>query len=142
MNRRNYGFVTCPHVPQKQTDMEARVIVTTELQLKAFIADAVSAAFRYYNPAPTAATEADLYGDFKWLQSTCHGVPASTLRIKSAAGEIPGVVKFGKRVLYEKAAVLNWLRSQTRQPINSALIEQQAEEQISQQLGRRGGVRV
>ena len=92
---------------------------------------------------PSAPTpDADPYGDFKWLESTCPGVPASTLRIKSAAGEIPGVVKFGKRVLYEKALVLNWLRSQTRQPINSALVEQKAEEQFSQQLGKRGSVAV
>lgn len=90
----------------------------------------------------TATTGTDPYGDFNWLRSTCPGVPASTLRIKSAAGEIPGVVKFGKRVLYEKDAVLNWLRSQTRQSVNAVLIEQQAEEQISQQLGKRGGVRV
>ena len=122
--------------------MEAKVIVTTELQLKAFIADAVSAAFRYYNPAPTVLPEVDPYGDFKWLTATCPGIPASTLRIKSAAGEIPGVVKFGKRVLYEKAIVLNYLRSQTRQPINSALVEQKAEEQVSQQLAKRGGVAV
>lgn len=121
--------------------MEAKVIVTTELQLKAFIADAVGAAFRYYNPAPTNPPDAEPYGDFKWLCGTCPGIPASTLRIKSASGEIPGVVKFGKRVLYEKVLVLNWLRSQTRQPGNAALIDQQAEEQFNQQLGKRGGVR-
>ncbi|MVM36003.1 hypothetical protein GO755_38675 [Spirosoma sp. HMF4905] len=90
---------------------------------------------------PSSSVEVDPYGDFKWLCSTCPGIPASTLRIKSAAGEIPGVVKFGKRVLYEKATVLNWLRSQTRQAVDAALIEQQAEEQFGQQLSKRGGVR-
>ncbi|GAB4038658.1 hypothetical protein [Spirosoma jeollabukense] len=86
--------------------------------------------------------DAEPYGDFHWLRGTCPGIPASTLRIKSAAGEIPGVVKFGKRVLYEKALVLNWLRSQTRQLSSTALIDQQAEEQFNRQLGKRGGARV
>ena len=72
---------------------------------------------------PVNVTDNDPYGDFKWLVATCPGVPASTLRIKSAAGEIPGVVKFGKRVLYEKAAVLEYLRSQTRQAPSRAAIE-------------------
>ena len=80
------------------------------------------------------------YGDFNWLVTTCSGVPASTLRIKSAAGEIPGVVKFGKRVLYEKALVLNWLGSQARQPVPSAAdITLAAEEQVRRQLAKKGG---
>ncbi|SFF25894.1 hypothetical protein [Spirosoma endophyticum] len=94
-----------------------------------------------HSPA-SVVNDADIYGDFLWLRNTCPGIPASTLRIKSAAGEIPGVVKFGKRVLYEKALVLNWLRSQTKQPSNAALIDQQAEEQFNRQLGKRGGARV
>lgn len=88
----------------------------------------------------TTELDAEPYGDFHWLRGICPSIPPSTLRIKSAAGEIPGVIKFGKRVLYDKAAVLNWLRGQTRQPVNATLIEQQANEQISQQLGRKGGV--
>lgn len=79
------------------------------------------------------------YGDFNWLQNTCPGIPASTLRIKSAAGEIPGVVKFGKRVLYEKAVVLNWLRSQTRTSVDTAQLEQDAEAQFNRQLKKKGG---
>lgn len=62
----------------------------------------------------TKLPDADPYGDFKWLTSICPGVPPSTLRVKSAAGEIPGVIKFGKRVLYQKADVLNWLQSQAQ----------------------------
>ncbi|GAB3949548.1 hypothetical protein GCM10028805_25970 [Spirosoma harenae] len=84
-----------------------------------------------------ATIDADPYGDFKWLQSTCSGVPTSTLRIKSAAGQIPGVVKFGKRVLYDKAVVLNWLRSQTLEAIDMAKIEESADLQISSQLNNR-----
>ena len=91
---------------------------------------------------PTSNSEVNPYGDFKWLCDTCAGIPASTLRIKSASNEIPGVVKFGKRVLYEKALVLNWLRSQTRQPGNAALTDQQAEEQFNRQLSKRGGARI
>jgi len=119
-------------------------IALTEF-FRPIVAQCVQEAFREISAATISADttiQTDPYGDFKWLQTTCTGIPASTLRIKSAVGEIPGVVKFGKRVLYEKATVLNWLRSQTRQPVNAALIEQQAEEQISQQLGKRGGVRV
>lgn len=91
---------------------------------------------------PTAA-DADPYGDFKWLTATCSGIPASTLRIHSAAGKIPGVVKFGKRVLYEKALVLNWLRSQTRQPVDMVEVERIADLQVNAQLRKRsqkGGV--
>ena len=91
--------------------------------------------------APPNFANTDPYGDFKWLVATCSGVPTSTLRIKSAAGEIPGVIKFGKRVLYEKALVLNWLQSQTRQPSPDAIeLERIADEQVSNQLARRGGV--
>lgn len=90
--------------------------------------------------SPHTAPNADPYGDFKWLAATCSGVPTSTLRIKSAAGEIPGVIKFGKRVLYEKASVLNWLHSQTRQPAPDTVeLERAADEQISRQLIKRGG---
>lgn len=123
--------------------MQKSVLITLDgPSLEALIFDAVDRAIKINHSLQTTPVDANPYGDFKWLTATCVGIPASTLRIKSASGGIPGVVKFGKRVLYEKVIVLNWLRSQTRQPLNSALIEQQAEEQISQQLGKRGGVRV
>ena len=85
----------------------------------------------------STAADSDPYGDFFWLRNTCPGVPVSTLRIKSAAGEIPGVVKFGKRVLYEKAIVLSWLRSQTRQAINVDKVERTADLQVTAQLSKR-----
>ncbi|WP_332368941.1 hypothetical protein [Spirosoma telluris] len=85
----------------------------------------------------TSNPDADPYGDFKWLSATCSGIPKSTLRIHSAAGKIPGVVKFGKRVLYEKSLVLNWLRSQTRQPVDMAEIERIADLQVNAQLRKR-----
>ncbi len=88
-----------------------------------------------HKPVPLPTSDADPYGDFKWLTTTCTGVPASTLRIKSAAGEIPGLVKFGKRVLYDKEAVLLWLKSKTRQLApDRTQGEAIAEEQISRQL--------
>lgn len=95
-----------------------------------------------HKPAQNNAPDTEPYGDFNWLKATCFGVPASTLRIHSAAGKIPGVVKFGKRVLYEKASVLNWLRSQTSAGIDSqplpdaAELDRIAEEQISNRLAR------
>ncbi len=91
-------------------------------------------------PSNTTAPDKEPYGDFKWLVATCSGVPASTLRVKSANGEIPGLVKFGKRVLYDKAAVLNWLRSRTVLPLPDATqMASRAEDQISRQLGKRKG---
>lgn len=122
--------------------MQKSVLITLDgPSLEALIFDAVDKAIKINHSTQAHISDADPFGDFRWLQSICPAIPASTLRIKSAAGEIPGVVKFGKRVLYEKALVLNWLRSQTRQPSNAALIDQQAEEQYSRQLSKRGGVR-
>ena len=90
-----------------------------------------------HKPTSAIAPNVEPYGDFKWLAATCSGVPVSTLRIKSAAGEIPGVVKFGKRVLYDKEAVLTWLRSQTQKPApNAAELERVAADQISNQLAK------
>lgn len=88
---------------------------------------------------PSPITDADPFGDFKWLSTLCKNVPESTLRIKSASGEIPGVVKFGKRVLYEKAIVLDWLRSQTRAATNATVLDRAAEAQFAAQQQRRGG---
>ena len=88
-----------------------------------------------------SSSEAEPYGDFKWLTSICPGIPPSTLRIKSASGAIPGVIKFGKRVLYEKATVLEWLRTLNRTQPNADEIGQAAEAQISQQLSKKRGVK-
>lgn len=108
-------------------------------QLRTLLVEACSIALKHNQPLAPATLDADPYGDFKWLTATCSGVPASTLRIKSAAGEIPGVVKFGKRVLYQKAAVLDYLHSQTRQPAPTAAeIERVADEQISNRLAEKG----
>ena len=91
---------------------------------------------------PTTIDDGSPYGGFDWLKTALPNIPPSTLRIKSAAGEIPGVVKFGKRVLYEKAVVLNWLRSQTLQVVDMAKVEHTADLQISSQLNKqRGGGR-
>lgn len=115
-------------------------IALTEF-FRPIVAQCVQEAIQKITTAPATAPNADPYGDFKWLTATCPGVPASTLRIKSAAGEIPGVVKFGKRVLYEKALVLNWLRSQTRQPAaDAADLTRAADEQITRQLAKGRGV--
>lgn len=63
------------------------------------------------NSLPTA--EANAYGDFNWLKETCAGVPVGTLRIWSSTGKVPGLSKIGKRCLYHKQTVWNWLGSQT-----------------------------
>ncbi|GAB3953300.1 hypothetical protein GCM10028805_36720 [Spirosoma harenae] len=120
--------------------MEAKVIVTTELQLKAFIADAVSAAFRYYNPNPTLTPDSSPNGDFVWLKTVFPGVPENTLRQWDAAGKIPGSSRFGKRRIYHKQTVLDWARNRTNRPIDATQIGQQAEEQLNQRLSKKGGV--
>lgn len=104
--------------------------------LRPIVREAIREEINALNSITSVTPDTDPYGDFNWLVAICAGTPASTLRIKSAAGEIPGVVKFGKRVLYEKASVLNWLRSQTRQPANSAIIEQTADQQVNAQLSK------
>lgn len=126
-------------------------MTTSESHLRAWVDQAIRPVLREIlrdeladilpnlNLAPPP-TDANPYGDFNWLKSTCPGVPVSTLRIKSAAGEIPGIVKFGKRVLYDKAAVLNYLQSQTRQQRpNAAELDRIADAQISRQLAKKGG---
>jgi hypothetical protein len=124
--------------------MQKSVLITLDgPSLEALIFDAVDRAIKVNrsSSSQTIANE-EPYGDFHWLRGTCPGIPASTLRIKSAAGQIPGVVKVGKRRLYEKEAVLNWLRSQTRVVVDTVLIEQSAEAQFNRQLNKKGGERV
>lgn len=95
------------------------------------------AATNYQPPAPATST-AEPYGDFTWLTATCSGIPASTLRGKSAAGKIPGLKKIGKRVLYHKATVLKWLDEQTRPDKPTAeKLEQAAHEQFTAQTAKR-----
>ncbi|WP_461075014.1 hypothetical protein [Spirosoma flavus] len=89
-----------------------------------------------HTPLTPPTTHTDTFGDFKWLTTTCAGVPASTLRLKSASGEIPSI-KLGKRVLYDKNLVLNWLRSHIRQAVDMNKIDQAAELQFNQQLTKR-----
>lgn len=88
----------------------------------------------------TSHPDTDSFGDFKWLSSTCPGIPDSTLRQWDAAGKIPGSLKFGKRKLYDKQAVIDWLRSLGRQPVDSSAIEQTVNEQISRQLSKGEGI--
>lgn len=91
---------------------------------------------------PSVDTSTEPYGDFKWLKRICVGIPDSTLRIKSASGEIPGSIKFGKRVLYEKAVVLEWLRArkQTADDKTGTLDEIKITQQLPDKVtGRKGG---
>ena len=111
-------------------------IALTEF-FRPIVAQCIQEAIQKISFPPETSPDADPYGDFKWLSATCSGIPESTLRIHSASGKIPGVVKFGKRVLYEKAIVLNWLRSQTRQTVDIAEVERVSDLQINAQLRKR-----
>lgn len=99
-------------------------------RLETILSDLAEATRKLLPSADSINTNA--FGDFHWLTSICP-VPQSTLRQKSAKGEIPGVIKVGKRVLYEKAVVLEWLRSCQYMADNSISIEQFANEQFEQQ---------
>ena len=112
-------------------------IVLTEF-FRPIMAQCLQEVIEKIKSSPVNIPNVNPYGDFNWLRSICPGVPASTLRIKSAAGDIPGVVKFGKRVLYDKTIVLNWLKRQTRQSTPDASdFAQGADEQIENQLAKR-----
>lgn len=106
--------------------------------IRPIIKDALREEIQIINTTSASISDTEPYGDFRWLTATCPGVPASTLRIKSASGEIPGVIKFGKRVLYEKTTVINWLRSQTRQTAQAPTeVKRVADDQINRQLGKK-----
>ncbi|MBO0938204.1 hypothetical protein J2I47_16750 [Fibrella sp. HMF5335] len=118
--------------------MKSVLIQLSGQDLETLIFDCVDRAIKFnYSTNPTNS-DAEPFGTFGWLQGVCAGIPASTLRIKSAAGEIPGVKKFGKRVLYDKAEVVNWLRSQSKpaKP-DAAELEQVAEQQVNVRLEKR-----
>lgn len=100
------------------------------------LAEEIKAAALIHSTASTTNTEP--FGNFSWLCDTCNGIPPSTLRIKSAKGQIPGTKKVGRRVLYEKIAVLNWLHAHPNvTPTDAALIEQAAEFQVSTRIAKR-----
>ncbi len=112
--------------------------------LETLIFDCVDRAIKLNHSTISTAysNDAEPFGNFSWLQGVCAGIPASTLRIKSASGEIPGVVKFGKRVLFDKVIVLNFLRSQARQTApETAEVERAAEQQVTAQLTKRSARR-
>ena len=94
--------------------MEAKVIVTTDLQLKAIIADAVSAAFKYYQPPASdeVATEPQ-FGSFDWFVAETNQ-PSSSARQQIARNEVPGVSKIGKRLLFDKAVIRRWIKDHQR----------------------------
>lgn len=115
-------------------------IILTEL-FRPIVAQCLQEAIQKIDFPQSASPDATPYGDFKWLCDICEGVPASTLRIKSAAGEIPGLIKFGKHCLYDKAKVLTWLRSMTRQAVDIAEVEKSVELQIGQQIAKRNARR-
>lgn len=104
---------------QKQTrsamlKFETELSIALRQFLEPLITNCVEDALKRAAPAPAIPIDTEPYGDFTWLTATCSGIPASTLRGKSAAGEIPGLKKVGKRVLYHKTTVLDWLNGQTR----------------------------
>ena len=120
--------------------MQKSILITYDgPSFEAFIFDAIDKAIKLNQNSIIPLSNTEPYADFGWLCSVCSGIPESTLRIKSAAGKIPGVKKVGKRVIYEKAAVLQWLRDlPTRQPAPSRNeIDEAAEEQVTTRLANR-----
>ncbi len=82
---------------------------------------------------PASVIDAEPNGDFTWICSV-YPAPSSTIRIKSAAGLIPGTFKVGRRVLYKKATVLAWLCSNPVAPANTTEIKRKAEAQVNAKM--------
>ena len=109
--------------------------------IRPIVKEAIREEIHALNSTPPPLSNAVPHGDFKWVQSLFPSVPESTVRQWDASGKIPGSSKFGKRKIYHKETVLNWIRSQTDKPNpNAADLLQSAEEQFNRQLAKGRGV--
>lgn len=61
-------------------------------------------------------------GNFNWYLAET-GEAESTARQRIARGEVPGVTKLGKRLLFEKAIVRQWIKDNQRQTVTDLTAE-------------------
>ena len=73
--------------------------------------------------------EENRYGNFDWY-ITETGEAQSTARQRIAKGEVPGVIKLGKRLLFDKALVRSWLADNQR--MVTTQLTQAADDQFNQ----------
>ncbi|AKD54017.1 DNA-binding protein [Spirosoma radiotolerans] len=91
---------------------------------------------QHLREAPSTLSNDTLYGNFDWLVSVLP-IPESTLRQKIAKDEIPGVKKVGKRLVFDKAIVIDWLSKNDRVPTSE--LDLLSEENFNIRHQRRGG---
>ncbi|GAB3317799.1 hypothetical protein GCM10027299_09170 [Larkinella ripae] len=104
------------------------LITLDQASLENLITDCVDRALKRNQAPGQPDLEAAPYGTFKWFLSV-FPVPESTARQKVAKGEIPGVTKIGKRLLFNKAEVMQWLL--TNRKVTPADVEKAAEDQFA-----------
>lgn len=95
--------------------MDNNILIINKEDLRSIITDFVKEAILTQKETHTVVNQ-DLieFGDMDWLYSIYpDSISKATIRHKSAMNGIPGKIKFGKRVLYNKSVVLEWLRSQS-----------------------------
>jgi predicted DNA-binding transcriptional regulator AlpA len=66
---------------------------------------------QHHSPAiPTGETR---YGNFNWYLTET-GEAASTARQRIAKGEVPGITKLGKRLIFDKSIIRSWIQEKQR----------------------------
>lgn len=120
------------HVKNKKDMDRIELVVTSESQLRAVVAEELRRYFSFIQPHQIS-TDPE-YIDYKRCKEKYFSsVPDSTLRQKFANKEIPGVTKIGKRLLIHDQTVASWLQSNRR--VNASEIDQVAEEQFARRHG-------
>ncbi|GAB3958972.1 hypothetical protein GCM10028805_54190 [Spirosoma harenae] len=117
--------------------MEAKIIITTELQLKAIVADAVSVALKYYQPSDqsTSVNTFSKKVDFQTARKEYYpGIPESTVRQETAH---LSRTKVGKRILLDRDEIEQDQLNKRSKSAKGFL--QEADEQFTSRHQRREG---
>lgn len=121
--------------------METNLVIIRADKLKQIVIEAVDTALLNYSQASSNNQHLDLhpFGDLNWLCSVWPR-PKATIKQLSATGSIPGKIKIGRGVLYEKATVLQWIRSNTcNKSLTASELEQAADEQFEREHKKKNG---
>ncbi|MFD2937873.1 hypothetical protein [Spirosoma flavum] len=115
--------------------MDAQLIITTEARLKQIVEDALGNALKdHYQEVSIQNFDTEPFGDHEWLY-TVIPYPKGTIKQMSANGKIPGKIKsFGKRVLYDKATVIQGIRSGMIKSLTSEELNSRAKKQFNERL--------
>ena len=69
----------------------------------------------------TPTNEVSHFGDFNWYIAETGEAPSSA-RQRISRDEVPGVTRLGKRLLFEKAVVRQWIRDNQRKTAPESII--------------------